>query len=120
MNNKNCLVLENVNNIFEWKKGVLEDRDVLKGIQNYVKGNIESISFLFPELYRKNILVYINEDGKLMNLPITLVCKTNNKHEEINGNICFIKLNSSGQLININRSDIRKIHRTIDNIRETI
>lgn len=117
MNKYNCLVLKNTNHKVVWNKVEFKEKEILKILQEQVNGKIESISWLFPNLYKRNIVTYINEEGKIKNLPTTLVFKTNNKYEEIKGNLCFIKLNTNGEIIGLKNKDVSEIFKTINDVR---
>ena len=111
-----CLTLVNKRDKLFWKKTKL-DGNKLKCLQKEVGGRIESITYLFPKLSTKNILVYINQESKLNNYPTTLICcdKTNN-FEEIRGNICFVKVTKKGELTGLKDKDIGTIYDSIRGI----
>ena len=115
--NEFCLTLVNKQDKLFWKKTKLDEDNKLRCLQKEVEGKIESITYLFPKLSMKNILVYINQDSKLSNYPTTLIyCDRKNNFEEIKGNICFVKVTKKGDLTGLKDKDIELIYNSIRGI----
>lgn len=92
----------------------MEKNSKLKCLQKEVSGRIESISYMFPTLISKNILVYINQESRICNFPTTLIyCKKNKEFEEVKGNICFTKISKKGEIVGLKDRDISLIYETV-------
>ena len=69
---------------------VLEGKDQLKDIQNYIGGYME-IPYIKKIFNDNEILVILNEEGKLLNLEPTCILKKGEQiYDTLNGNVLFL------------------------------
>lgn len=89
----------------------------LKTFQEIAGGYIES-----PTISRKlssmGISIYINEDGKFKNLPLSLVIvdKNGNLLDTIQGNIVFFSSNSNGEEVSLTDSQVKFLKEFLSNM----
>lgn len=77
-----------------------------KMLNNNVGGSIELVSFI-EKFYEKGIDLWINEEGKLNDLDISIVIRNDNEFVDVLcGNIVFARSNEEGETIPLNEEDI--------------
>ncbi|MFQ7193813.1 DUF3846 domain-containing protein [Thomasclavelia spiroformis] len=102
----------------EQKLRIVEEnmyKDTYELLRNNVNGCIECVSWI-KILYERNIDIWINEEGKLLDLPpsIIIVDDKSNIIGTLNGNIVFAKNDNKGATIPLNDEDILFIKKIIE------
>ena len=90
-------------------------KDTYELLRNNVNGCIECVSWI-KILYERNIDIWINEEGKLLDLlpSIIIVDDKSNIIGTLNGNIVFAKNDNKGATIPLNDEDILFIKKIIE------
>lgn len=82
-------------------------------LKENVGGGIECVAWVKPFTDR-GIHLWINEDGKLLDLDLSLAVKNKGEFVEVlNGNIVFARHNYEGDTIPLNDEDIAFIKKTL-------
>lgn len=87
----------------------------LEEILKAVEGYIEHVTYN-KELYDAGIDMWVNEEGKLINLPISTAifdAKSQNIIEVLNGNICFTAFNGDGYSYSLTDKQIEIIKKVL-------
>lgn len=95
-NEKYILTLENNIGVLVWEEKLFAQKDEgnIEPIKKAVGGNIELASRYFPDLWKKGINIYVNENGIAEQLPRSINVKYNGKLIDIIlGNLCFLHFN---------------------------
>lgn len=96
------------------KKVDYKFKNELKALQNIVGGNIE-VPYISDTLFKNNIDMYINENGKNEDLPLTalIVDKDNNVLDTIQGNIVFASHDDEGNTTSLTEHQIYVLARIL-------
>lgn len=82
-------------------------------LKENVEGCIECVSFI-KDFRKKGIDLWINEEGKLIDLLPTIAILSDEEIVEIlNGNIVFARVNDEGETLPLNDDDIEFIRKTL-------
>ena len=94
------------NGVFE-KIGATEPTCSLSLLQKSVNGNVEVISWI-PELYDKGIDMWVNDEGKLLNLipSLAIMDEKGKLIDMIHGNVLFSRFNEDGDTLPLHDEDI--------------
>lgn len=92
---------------------VSEGKDQLKDIQDYIDGYME-IPYIKKIFNDNEILVILNEEGKLLNLEPTCILKKDEQvYDTLNGNILFLSAEGEN-IIGLNEKQINIIKNEIN------
>ena len=92
---------------------VSEGENQLKDMQNYIGGHIE-IPYIKKIFNDNEILVILNEEGKLLNLEPTCILKKDEQiYDTLNGNVLFLG-EESENIIGLNEKQINIIKNEIN------
>ena len=83
------------------KPEFIEIDNTLKAMQEFVSGNIEVVNI-------EDIIVVMNEEGKLRNLPLNCILFDENREviDGLVGNLLCCRVNSDGDFVSIKENDL--------------
>ena len=92
---------------------ISEGENQLKDMQNYIGGHME-IPYIKKIFNDNEILVILNEEGKLLDLePTCVTIKDETMHDSLNGNVLF--LSAEGEdIVGLNEKQINIIRQEIN------
>lgn len=102
------LTLDNTDGLPAWFISSFDKKHALEDAQEAVGGYIEFVN-LYTDLTDMGIDCWVNEEGKFLDLPVTIFNHDDGcLHETILGNICFLR-HGKGDLSGLTKSDIKYI-----------
>lgn len=95
------------------------EKDTLSQMQHLIDGYIDHVTWLFPELTKNGIDVWIDDEGLLKNRSPHVIVYDKNKNDyvvsAIVGTILFARYDDEGETLGLSLNDIEYIKTYISN-----